>query len=73
MALRFILEDGKLNVCLRNLAEWREFHRKRRDATEEADERPLVRRKEKLHHVLLSLALKDIPGPGITMKVKGTG
>eukprot|EP00752_Nemacystus_decipiens_P009609 g8586.t1 len=42
MALRYILEDGKLNVCLRNLAEWRKFHRKRRDATDETDERPLV-------------------------------
>lgn len=43
MALRYILEDGKLNVCLRNLAEWRKFHRKRRDATDQGDERPVVR------------------------------
>lgn len=28
-ALRYVLEDGKLNVCLRNLVEWRKFHRER--------------------------------------------
>ncbi|CAN0014679.1 unnamed protein product, partial [Discosporangium mesarthrocarpum] len=32
LALRYVLEDGKLNVCLRNLVEWREFDRRRRFA-----------------------------------------
>lgn len=44
--MRYILEDGKLNVCLRNLVEWRKFHRKRREGKDEADEGPLVRHKE---------------------------
>ncbi|CAM9918337.1 unnamed protein product, partial [Laminaria digitata] len=26
LALRYVLEDGKINVCLRNLVDWREFH-----------------------------------------------
>ncbi|CAM9751222.1 unnamed protein product [Ectocarpus sp. 12 AP-2014] len=43
MALRYVLEDGKLNVCLRNLSEWRKFHRNRRDGGGQAGEDgPLV-------------------------------
>ncbi|CAM9915068.1 unnamed protein product, partial [Ectocarpus sp. 8 AP-2014] len=38
MALRYVLEDGKLNVCLRNLSEWRKFHRNRRDGGGQAGE-----------------------------------
>ncbi|CAM9771656.1 unnamed protein product, partial [Hapterophycus canaliculatus] len=37
VALRYVLEDGKLNVCLRNLSEWRKFHRKRRDEVDQPD------------------------------------
>lgn len=44
VALRYVLEDGKLNVCLRNLSEWRDFHRKRRDEVGQPHhESPLVR------------------------------
>ena len=42
LALRHVLEDGKLNMCLRNLVDLREFQRKRRDAVGLADERPSV-------------------------------
>ncbi|CAN0418390.1 unnamed protein product [Pylaiella littoralis] len=43
MALRYILEDGKLNVCLRNLEEWRKLHRQRcNDGADHADEEPSV-------------------------------
>lgn len=44
MALRYILEDGKLNVCLRNLVEWRDLHVKRRiDGDQDVQERSIVR------------------------------
>ncbi|CAM9948471.1 unnamed protein product [Scytosiphon promiscuus] len=43
MALRYVLEDGKLNVCLRNLSEWRKYHLKRRDEDNHlGNESPLV-------------------------------
>ncbi|CAN0069416.1 unnamed protein product, partial [Sphacelaria rigidula] len=42
LALRYVLEDGKLNVCLRNLVEWRDFDRMRRES-DVVDEKPSVR------------------------------
>lgn len=41
LALRYVLEDGKLNVCLRNLVEWRDFDRIRRESDVD-DEKPSV-------------------------------
>lgn len=58
--MRYILEDGKLNVCLRNLAEWRKFHRKRRDSKDEADERPVVRQNER-PVLICSVLFRGIP------------
>lgn len=42
LALRYVLEDGKLNVCLRNLVEWRKFHRQMRIDRELAEQTPSV-------------------------------
>jgi hypothetical protein len=34
---RFIIEDGKLNLCLRNLIEYKEFQRQKWIARESVD------------------------------------
>ena len=38
-ALRFMLEDGKLNVCLRSMIQYKEFHSK---IDSESDTNPLI-------------------------------
>lgn len=48
LALRYVLEDGKLNVCLRNLVEWREFDQMRRTLAS-VDENRSVRRS--IHYI----------------------
>lgn len=56
LALRYVLEDGKLNVCLRNLVEWREFDRMRR-TSDPVDEKPSVRRAA--HHIYIAHVKQD--------------
>lgn len=60
LALRYVLEDGKLNVCLRNLVEWRDFDRMRRES-DVVDEKPSVtfRRATCAGHYILGIAFEQ--------------
>ena len=55
-ALRFLLEDGKINLCLRNLIEFKEAQRK-------------MRREKKMVPVQLHESMVDFEkGSGLTLK-----